>query len=111
MSERGNCGCRHCGLRGWSKNVMTRSVFADFGDDYILESFDSTMLAEWNEKTKQYLFGSKRHRLDKEKDDYVTMTLAETITEYLTRSNNNYEGLKILLCVHDWVQDEGTATV
>lgn len=111
MSTKGNCGCRICGLRGWSKNVMIRSIFPNFGDDYVLESFERQMIAEFNSEKNQYLFGSKRERYSQETDEYVPMTLAETLIEYLQRSQNNYDGLKVLLCVHDWVQDEGTASV
>jgi hypothetical protein len=111
MSERGNCGCRLCGLRGWSKNVMTRSVFPDYGEDYALESFENGMTGEWSEEKQQYLFGSRYERYNPETGEYTLLSLAETLIAYLQRSNNNYDGLKVLLCIHDWVQDEGTATV
>lgn len=110
----GNCGCRICGLRGYSKNVHTRSIFPIFpNDDYVLESFERNITAEWNESAKQYLFGSKREVYDREKQEFTgeLMSLADLIIDYVKRCGGDIENLRILLCVHDWVQDPGTATV
>jgi hypothetical protein len=107
----GTCGCRLCGLRGYSKNVATRSVFPSFrGRPLLLESYEAgiTALADAT-RPGQYLFGSRA--LDWSKDDTPPISLADHIIRYLQSPDAKPEDLRILLCVHDWVQDEGTATV
>ena len=37
-------------------------------------------------------------------------SLADTLINYLKTPNASIEDLHILLCVHNWVQDEGTET-
>jgi hypothetical protein len=110
----GNCGCKICGLRGHSKNVMTRNVFPVFPkDDYVLEAFESNITAEYNQSAKQYLFGSKRKVYDAAKHEFTDeiMSLADLLIDYVKRCGGDIENIRILLCVHDWVQDPGTETV
>ncbi len=110
MTE-GNCGCKLCGLRGYSKNVAIRSVFPTFrGRPLLLESYESTMIARRDpERQGQYLFGTNSRDWLKEGEPY--RTLADQLIDYLKTPDAKPEDLRILLCVHDWVQDEGTETV
>lgn len=107
----GNCGCKLCGLRGYSKNVTCRSIFPTFQDrPLLLESYEAGIVARRNpDDTSQYLFGSRS--LDWSKDDTPAISLADHIINYLKTPDAKPEDLRILLCVHDWVQDEGTETV
>ena len=107
----GNCECKLCGLRGISKNVVTRSVFPTFqGRPLLLEIFEAgiTALADVT-RPGQYLFGTRA--LDWSKDDTPPISLADYIISYLQTPGAKPEDLRILLCVHAWVQDEGTETV
>lgn len=107
----GTCGCRLCGLRGHSKNAASRSIFPRFdGRPLLLETYEACIKARKDtEEPGTYLFGTNAR--DWAKDDAPPYTLAETLINYLQTPGASIEDLKILLCVHDWVQDEGTATV
>jgi hypothetical protein len=107
----GNCGCKLCGLRGYSKNVAIRSVFPTFnGRPLLLESYESYITASVDPKdSDRYLFGSRA--LDWSKDDTPKLSLADILIEYLGTPGATPEDLRILLCVHQWVQDEGTESV
>lgn len=107
----GNCGCKLCGLRGYSKNVRIRSVFPCYkGRPLLLESYETMMVARRDpERAGQYLFGTISRDWTKEGTPY--RTLADQLIDYLQTPDAKPEDLRILLCVHDWVQDEGTETV
>ena len=107
----GTCGCRLCGLRGHSKNVQSRSVFPSFrGRPLLLETYEACMKArEDKDEPGTYLFGSNSRNWAK--DDAPLYTLADNLINYLQTPDASIEDLRILLCVHDWVQDEGTASV
>lgn len=107
----GTCGCKLCGLRGYSKNVATRSVFPSFrGRPLLLETYEACIKARKDmEEPGTYLFGSNARNWAE--DDASPYTLAETLINYMQTPGASIQDLKILLCVHDWVQDEGTATV
>ena len=108
--KKGVAGCKLCGLRAYSKNVRSRSVFPIFdGHPRMLESFEAGIVARSNpDDSSQYLFGSRAQ--DWSKDDAPTISLADYIINYLQMPDAKPEDLRILLCVHDWVQDEGTET-
>lgn len=107
----GNCGCKLCGLRGYSKNVAIRSVFPTFkGRPLLLESYESQITAIVDPKdSDRYLFGSRA--VDWSKDDTPKLSLADILIDYLGTASATPEDLRILLCVHQWVQDEGTESV
>ena len=107
----GNCGCKLCGLRGYSKNVTTRSVFPTFKDrPILLESYESQITARVDTSdSDRYMFGSRAQ--DWSKEDAPKLSLADILIEYLGTRDAKPEDLRILLCVHQWVQDEGTETV
>lgn len=108
--KHGNCECKLCGLRGYSKNVAIRSVFSTFEDrPILLESYESQIKARFDKESGMYLFGSNAQ--DWTKDDTPYYGLAQTLINYLQTPDAKIEDLKILLCVHDWVQDEGTESV
>jgi hypothetical protein len=92
--DKGNAFCRHCGVRGYSKNLMSRSVFSY--PSPIVESFEYRIRAHTHDG--QHFFGLV---------DLERGTLAQHLIEFLRVSNNDYEGLKILLCVHSFRHDEG----
>ena len=107
----GNCECKHCGLRGTSKNVAIRSVFPRFeGRPILLASYEANIKArEDKEVPGTYLFGSIARNWEVEGD--LLFSLADTLINYLQTRDAKIEDLRILLCVHEWVQDPGTATV
>jgi hypothetical protein len=105
----GNCGCSICGLRGHSKNVTCRNVFPIFDGDYHLESFEQGMSAK--EFDGRMFYASRFHVWGSDGNSVGYKTLADTLIEYLQTPNAKIENLKVLLCVHQWVQDEGTETV
>ncbi len=107
----GTCECRLCGLRGYSKNVAIRSVFPSFrGRPLLLESYEHQIKARKDEENPgQYLFGSNSRDWFQDSAPYIG--LAETLIGYLRSPDATPEDLKILLCVHDWVQDEASAIV
>lgn len=107
----GNCECKLCGLRGISKNVAIRSVFPRFnGRPILLESYEAQIKARKDhDEPGTYLFGSKARNWGVEGDPLFS--LADTLINYLKTPGATPEDLRILLCVHDWVQDEGTETV
>ena len=107
----GNCGCKVCGLRGWSKNVMTRSIFPIFNaEQYALEGVERSIVArEDPNRPGQYLFGTKAQDWSVESEPYFS--LADVLIKYLERSDAALDDLRILLCVHEWEQDPGTNTV
>lgn len=109
--KHGVAECKLCGLRAYSKNVRTRSVFPTFeGRPLLLESYESMMVARRDpERAGQYLFGTNSR--DWTKEDAPYRTLADQLIDYLKTPDAKPEDLRILLCVHDWVQDEGTETV
>ena len=106
-----SCECKLCGLRGHSKNVTCRSVFPDFrGRPLLLASYEHQIKARKDEENDgQYLFGSNAR--DWTQDDAPFIGFAETLINYLKTPGAQIEDLRILLCVHEWVQDPGTATV
>jgi hypothetical protein len=104
----GNCGCKLCGLRGYSKNVTCRSVFPRFPDKPILlESYESQISAR--EVGGRMFFASRQQ--DWTTEPPTPKSLAETLIDFLNSPDAQPEHLKILLCAHEWVQDPGTATV
>lgn len=107
----GNCECKHCGLRGTSKNVHTRSVFPLFeGRPILLASYEANIKARKDpDEPGTYLFGSKARDWGVEGDPLFS--LADTLINYLQTRDAKIEDLRILLCVHEWVQDEGAASV
>lgn len=105
----GNVGCKNCGLRAHSKNVTCRSVFPIF-ENSTLWMYEATIKARKDpDKQGEYLFGS--NAVDYTKDSEPEIGLGQTLINYLQHPQSKIEDLKILLCVHDWVQDPGTESV
>jgi hypothetical protein len=98
-------------LRGWSKNVTCRSIFPTFDEQSrYLEFYEHSMVARADpNRPGAFLYGTSKQ--DWGKEGAPLMTLADVLIEYLHTPGAKPEDLRILLCVHDWVQDEGTASV
>lgn len=101
----GNCGCSKCGLRGWSKNVNTRNVFANW--DYFppyLQSYE--MSVRLIEKDGHPFWAFKRMNYETDQ----LMTFSEVLKDMVSRSDFKPEHFDVIFCEHNWVQDPGTET-
>jgi hypothetical protein len=98
-AKQGNAFCSKCGVRAESKNIMSRSVFPLMPP--LLEVWEAGLLAHKHDD--QDFFGLK--------DPEVNRDLASHLIRYLKCTDNDVEGLRVLLCVHRWQHDEGFVPV
>ncbi len=102
----GNAGCKKCGLRASSKNVMFRHVFPIWPDDDLKIQYMEHSLQIITKDDRDYVFVNPCEGIN------PARAMAVWFKEVHDHNPAKYEAnVKKLLCLHDWRQDRGTATV
>jgi hypothetical protein len=106
IEKLGNAKCTICGLRASSKNVAIRHVFICWPEvDMQLEHLEH-MVKAYNHKGIEY------YRIAHYDETLPAAAMGQWFKQVYDHSPSKYEAnLKKLLCIHEWQQDRGTATV
>lgn len=112
----GCAGCVKCGLRAYSKNVTCRSVFSVWPDYFDRTKDHTEQDPRWYQWTA---VEAMNNRIQIQPVDgrnfYGTAEWAEATMEDMfneaVRLQLTPDMIRVVFCLHDWVQDPGTASV
>lgn len=109
----GNCGCTKCGLRGSSKNVASRNVFAVWPEHVCEGQLTEQERVGWIVTSRIEQCMSIRtvdehtyYALAKHMEVPFSQVLKDAVKYQFTDAM-----IDVIMCEHSWEQDEGTATV